>query len=177
MSRVWAFLVFFVGFVKLEVVKIGIINDIHYEPYYQSGAPVSNNCRGVTPFEIINYLEAQTTPFGTHGCDAPLRLINLVLNKINEVDPDIEVLLVSGDFVSHGYSVEIGMSDHYFVLKEIIEYVFIEILAKKFPNAVQTINIIINNYYLSFFKLEYKHYIMHNKINYFLGSLSQIVFL
>ena len=28
------------------------------------------------------------------------------------------------------------MSDHYLVLKEIIEYVFIEILAKKFPNAV-----------------------------------------
>ena len=118
---------------------------------FESGAPVSNNCRGPTPFEIINYLEAQTTPFGTHGCDAPLRLINLVLNKINEIDPDIEVLLVSGDFVSHGYAVEIGMSDHYFVLKEIIEYVFIEILAKKFPNAVHTINISINSYFLNHF--------------------------
>lgn len=127
-----------IGLARLEKVKIGILNDLHFEPYYQPGAPKANNCRGPTPFEMLNTLEAEINPFGIYGCDAPERLIRLITDKMNELDPDIDVLLVTGDFVAHGYSIEFGekKDDHYLVLKETIDYVFTQLLAKKFPKAL-----------------------------------------
>jgi len=61
----------------------------------------------------------------------------MMLDKMNEINPDIDVLLVSGDYVSHGYSVDYGSAqDQYIVLKQTIEHVFLNILAKKFPKAI-----------------------------------------
>jgi len=51
----------------MERVKIGIINDIHYEPFYVPGASPTDNCRGSTPFEQIDLLDEELSPFGVHG--------------------------------------------------------------------------------------------------------------
>lgn len=60
-----------------------------------------------------------------------------MLDKMNELEPDIEVLLVVGDFIAHGIAVELQDMEHdqYGMLKENIEFFFLEILAKKFPKA------------------------------------------
>jgi hypothetical protein len=119
---------------------VGIINDLHYEPFYQSGSDVQRSCRSnnsplawITGFTALN-----ASPFGEYGCDAPERLINLMLDKLNEIDPNIDVLLVSGDFVAHGLTVEVGdfLHDQYAILKESITKVFLDMINKKFPNAI-----------------------------------------
>ena len=59
-----------------------------------------------------------------------------MISKMKELDPDVEVIIVSGDFVSHGYSVTLGEKDHYQLVKSIIREVMFEMIAKNFPRAI-----------------------------------------
>ncbi|CAI2369527.1 unnamed protein product [Moneuplotes crassus] len=121
-------------------VKVGIINDLHYEPFYQTGSDIQRYCRSDnSPLKwITGYTQDNASPFGEYRCDAPKRLINLMLDKLDEIDPDIDVLLVSGDFIAHGIAVEITdkVHDQYQILKDSISEVFLEMINKKFPNAI-----------------------------------------
>lgn len=119
-------------------IKIGTLNDIHYEPFFKPGASLKKFCRGDSPLDWLSTIEIEAYQFGEYGCDAPERLIKMMFDKMNEIDPDIEVLLVGGDFIAHGFSVELADKEHdqYGLLKENLDYFFLEILAKKFPKAV-----------------------------------------
>jgi hypothetical protein len=76
------------------------------------------------------------SPFGRFGCDPPSKLVELMLNKLKHIEPDVDLILVSGDFLSHGFAVNVGHPDHYLQLKETIEHVFTEVLGNRFPNAI-----------------------------------------
>jgi hypothetical protein len=74
--------------------------------------------------------------FGHFGCDSPKALVDLVMDKMSKLEPDLDVLLVSGDFIAHGFSVNEGSPDHYAELKGVIKYVFVDLLSSKFPNTI-----------------------------------------
>lgn len=86
---------------------------------------------------IHPYLNAvDKSVFGHFGCDSPKALVDLVLDKMGKLEPDLDVLLVSGDFLAHGYAVKEHMPDHYEELKSVIKYVFVDLLSSKFPNTI-----------------------------------------
>lgn len=73
---------------------------------------------------------------GQYGCDPPEKLVRLMLSKMAELDPDVEIILVSGDLVSHGYSAELGQPDHYELLKKVIRMLMIDVLLQHFPDKI-----------------------------------------
>lgn len=133
-------LLMFVAMGTCQIVRVAIINDIHYEPFYEEGTEVERFCRkSNSPLSwITRFTALNASPFGEYSCDAPERLINLMFDKLNEIDPNIEVLLVGGDFITHGLSIELDdvIHDQYDLLKESITKVFLEMINKKFPNAI-----------------------------------------
>eukprot|EP00343_Euplotes_focardii_P008525 CAMPEP_0205821594 /NCGR_PEP_ID=MMETSP0206-20130828/8529_1 /ASSEMBLY_ACC=CAM_ASM_000279 /TAXON_ID=36767 /ORGANISM="Euplotes focardii, Strain TN1" /LENGTH=358 /DNA_ID=CAMNT_0053117175 /DNA_START=80 /DNA_END=1153 /DNA_ORIENTATION=- len=76
------------------------------------------------------------TPFGRFGCDTPTKLAHLMTEKLASIEPDVDIILVSGDFIAHGYAVQKGQEDKFEELKEAIHHVFVTVLATNFPNAV-----------------------------------------
>jgi hypothetical protein len=61
-----------------------------------------------------------------------------MLDKMNELEPDVDIILVTGDMITHGVSVELEDMKHhhqYDMLKNLLEELIVNILAEKFPNA------------------------------------------
>ena len=116
--------------------KFGVLNDIHYDPYFDPSESVSDMCRKNSPIHIPeNMVNAWSSPFGHFGCDSPPELVDLVLEKIQDLEPDLDVLLVSGDFLAHGFAVKDGTPDHYDLLKETFEKVLMT-LSDHLPNTI-----------------------------------------
>lgn len=59
-----------------------------------------------------------------------------MLNKLSKVDPDTDIMIVSGDFISHGFSVPVGEPHNYEVLKQTLRYVFVDLISVHFPNTI-----------------------------------------
>lgn len=59
-----------------------------------------------------------------------------MLEKLEKIDPDVEVILISGDNLAHSFSAKYGQEDHYELVKETLEYVFVELIAEHFPDAI-----------------------------------------
>lgn len=117
-------------------VKIGVLNDIHYDPYYDNTAAVAEQCRENSPLEMSSFqMSPGPSPYGHFGCDSPMSLIDIVMNKVKNLEPDLNILLISGDFLGHGFSVNVGRPDHYQLLKESFETVLIA-LSNHFPNTI-----------------------------------------
>lgn len=58
-------------------------------------------------------------------------------DKLKSIQPDVDVILVSGDFIAHGYAVKMDApKNHYAKLKEAIHNVFVNLVGTRFPNAV-----------------------------------------
>lgn len=58
------------------------------------------------------------------------------MSKMKNIQPDVDLILVSGDYLGHGFSVEYGSKDNYEILKQTLKYVFVDLLSSKFPNTV-----------------------------------------
>jgi len=64
-------------------------------------------------------------------------MAELMVDKLTEIQPDTDIVLVSGDFVSHGYAVKRGSEeDHYDELKVALHDVFVDLLGTRFPNSI-----------------------------------------
>lgn len=60
-----------------------------------------------------------------------------MIDELSHIQPDTDIILVSGDFVAHGYAVNRGASeDHYEELKQALFGVFVDLLGARFPNSL-----------------------------------------
>ena len=66
------------------------------------------------PEYCMDGIETNTTDeianFGRPGCDSPRLLVETMMKKMKEVNPDLDVVLVPGDLVTH--ALPIGYSQH-----------------------------------------------------------------
>jgi hypothetical protein len=77
--------------------KMASLSDIHYFPDYDIMSSASSYC---WPGDQSDETVAN---FGRYGCDSPEALIDLVLSKMAEENPDLDVVFLPGDFVAHAY--------------------------------------------------------------------------
>ena len=60
-----------------------------------------------------------------------------MIDELTHIQPDTDIILVSGDFVVYGYAVRRGSEeDHYEELKLALQMVFIDLLGSRFPNSL-----------------------------------------
>ncbi len=91
--------------VSIQAYKIGVLSDIHidleYDPSY---------CKERKHFTLMDSSEHDETlpyaPLGRYGCDPPIDLLKTMIHKLRSTDPDIDFLLVPGDLVKHGLSLD-----------------------------------------------------------------------
>jgi len=90
-----------------------------------------------TPIQTVTGdISYQPSPYGHFGCDSPKKLVDLVMTKMKDIQPDTDIILVSGDYLAHGFSVDTKGQPHYELLKQTIQYVFVDLLSSHFPNAI-----------------------------------------
>lgn len=71
-----------------------VMSDLHLDLFYDDTAPVSNKChsdQSTAPAQIL----------GRVGCDSPLKLIRSALKQMQNLNPDPEFIIVTGDVVGH----------------------------------------------------------------------------
>ncbi|KAJ3177976.1 Endopolyphosphatase [Gaertneriomyces sp. JEL0708] len=91
-----------------ESAKFLHITDMHLDPYYTTGAPVSNSChepqRQPTTRKGRANDDRLAGPFGTPGspCDSPLPLINETMRFIHDILlPELSFVVWTGDSARH----------------------------------------------------------------------------
>lgn len=84
--------------------KIAIINDIHIDDWYNPKVGKENFCRGDNPLEKPGPETAPYAAFTRYGCDPSPRLVDLLLSKVEEYQPDL--VLMAGDFNGHGLPIK-----------------------------------------------------------------------
>ena len=114
------------------VLRIGVLNDIHYDPFYDPKSSSKSFCRSQDPFNPSSTskdlsLEADKLAlYGRFECDPNENLIKTIMGKMAK-DYEIDVLLVNGDLVGHEIAVKAAwnltedkVEQHYEILKEIL---------------------------------------------------------
>ena len=120
---------------------------MHYDPFYDSEEDPNSSCRKNSPFKdmygenifdwVPSHLQTlEPSTFGHYGCDSPKALVDLMMDKMNKIQPDVDVILVSGDYLAHGFAAKDEGKSHMKEIKETLKYVFVDILSAKFPNAI-----------------------------------------
>ena len=108
--------------------KIAVLSDIHLNPEYDPDISEVTYCHG-------DGLAAKEQAFlGRRGCDSPLTLLKMALEVIKSENPDLDVLLVPGDFIGHAYPLD-GAKGNYQKLIETHKMIR-ETLVKYFPNTM-----------------------------------------
>ena len=117
--------------------KVAVLNDIHYDPYYDDATGIDKFWRNSSPLlEILGIEPLQSSQFGHFGWDSPRKLVELVLNRMKNIEPDVELILVTGDFLAHGFSVKVGDRNNYELIKQTIKLIFVDLLSSHFPKAI-----------------------------------------
>ena len=94
-------LVALVQHAQAKVWKMASISDVHLFPDYDSEAlhdycwPADTNANAVANC-------------GRYGCDTPEVLARLVLQKVKDENPDLDVVFLPGDIIAHGYSHDVN---------------------------------------------------------------------
>jgi hypothetical protein len=121
---------------------IGVINDVHLDPYYNSKVDEASFCRGANPLEGAGPLNATfEAKYGRHGCDPNDLLIRLMLKKLSS-EHSVDVLLMNGDFAGHKVAVKPTVTDpeiiksRYAILKDIMSSLFTRFIQPYFNNTV-----------------------------------------
>ena len=130
--------------------KVGVINDIHYNPFYDP-TTFWNFCFGLFTFDInwadrhfnssqasFPSLDEPNAPLGRRLCDPPLELTETMMKVLQAHTGGLDLLLMPGDFVAHGYSMEkklFPLFDTYYFTKQILNETS-SLIPKHFPNTV-----------------------------------------
>ena len=76
-------------------VKFGVMTDIHLNLGYKADISGDSYCEGFgKATEVAN--------FGRAHCDSPTLLVERLMEKMKAENPDLDVILVPGDMVTHG---------------------------------------------------------------------------
>ena len=78
-----------------EKVKFGVMTDIHLNPNYKPNISGDQYCIG-------DKEDDQIANFGRAHCDSPYLLVERLMQKMKAENPDLEVILIPGDIVTHG---------------------------------------------------------------------------
>ena len=152
MLKTTLFIVLLLPFISS--VSFYVLNDIHFDPFYDPSLPPSDNlCRGNSSLidgsksydefpllknhpELLAGLAA--SEYGQYGCDSPHQLIQVMLDQVKAKDPNPDIIYLPGDFVGHGYSQDptsAFSNSTYNVLLDILYNVSQEIKIR-FPNTL-----------------------------------------
>ena len=83
-----------------EAIKFGVLTDIHLNPEYKPNLDVGHTFCGPGPQEST---AKDVANFGRPGCDSPKLLVKTMMKQMKEEHPDLEVILVPGDIVTHAF--------------------------------------------------------------------------
>lgn len=77
--------------------KVGVISDPHYNPYY---APYTsaNNCIGNSGASEVY------APIGRYGCDSGPQVVDMLIQRFKAQFGEVDVLIVPGDHTAHQIS-------------------------------------------------------------------------
>ena len=79
------------------------MTDIHLNPNYQPDVSDVSYCIGEDKAQQAAY-------FGRAHCDSPYLLVERLMQKMKAENPDLDVILVPGDLVTHGLAQSLGKS-------------------------------------------------------------------
>lgn len=123
---------------QAEALKVGLLTDLHlhlrYDPWWGPYNDVEGDCmvNGGTLSEV-------KAPMGRYGCDSPAILISTLLKAMNEFHPDLDLILLTGDFNAHhtamNFGQDIGAEDDTYGLLMAQHSGVIEMLTSAFPNT------------------------------------------
>ena len=90
-----------------ERVKFGVLSDIHLQALYQPDRPADKNCiPPLTGHEDDHEKTDDLAYFGRLGCDLPAVMVEHGFRKMAADNPDINFMLVPGDFAGHYISLD-----------------------------------------------------------------------
>jgi len=134
---------------RREQFKIGIITDIHIDPYYDPEVSVGNKCMAGSPKESDTSMPSK---FGKRGCNSPKDLFLATLDKLHDVLPKPDLIVVTGDIAPHSlttknYALPLNETA-YKMIKTQIDY-FIDEAEKVFPDTPIALTPGNNDYFFS----------------------------
>ena len=84
-------------------VKFGVLTDLHLNLDYQADLDAWKTYCNTG---IHEQKAKDLAPFGRPGCDSPQLLVESLMKQMKQQHGDLDVILVPGDLVTHGLSVE-----------------------------------------------------------------------
>ena len=75
--------------------NILVLNDIHYHPNYT--------------YEGTGCYFGKCEKYGRYNEDSPWDLIQAVVQKASEENPNVDAVVITGDFIHHGYKLQGGL--------------------------------------------------------------------
>lgn len=123
--------------VCVSALKVGLLSDLHLHVRYDQnlGPRLDGEGDCMPGSGVESIIKA---PLGRYGCDCPLILIDSMLSRLAETQPDLDVILMTGDFAGHHIAMQFGEPDiekTYALLLETLGYLN-ELIAYKFPNTI-----------------------------------------
>ena len=91
-----------IGIQAATALKIVTLSDPHMMPQYDPYNGSNGFCwddSGAEPLEYPAF-------FGQVGCDPPVELVRIMLDKFSTEHPDADVMLLTGDIVAHAVALE-----------------------------------------------------------------------
>jgi predicted phosphodiesterase len=122
--------------------KVGVMSDVHILPMYS--AEVNNTCycsvgcAGQNKFIPLDMQSNEYAPLGRLYCDPPQQLTEYMIKKLKLEQPDLDVLIITGDIVGHTYSQDLNGPYNpasYATLMQVHKN-FSTLFAKEFPQTL-----------------------------------------
>ena len=87
-------------------IKIGVFTDIHLQTNYAPNIAASPTYCGTSSAEEGEdpVYEDNIANFGRFDCDLPYAMVERAFQKMAADHPDLNVILVPGDYIGHGIS-------------------------------------------------------------------------
>lgn len=130
-----------------QALKVGVISDLHMNPYYSATASEDTNC---VASNAAGTVSNDTAPIGRINCDPSPVLVGYMLQRFTEAFGDVDVILVTGDHVAHKVSPHHGQGspEAWAKLKDNLDQ-SAQLLQKHFPSKIVLTNIGNNDGYHS----------------------------
>ncbi len=101
------------GLSAVSALRLAVFSDLHILPIYNPN--VNNSCwcsTGCSGHQDVRADVASSVfaPLGRLYCDPPLDLADAFFQKLQLEQPDLDILLVTGDIVGHTYSQDLNQN-------------------------------------------------------------------